>query len=162
MRQVVSGPVQAQSGQWWAGDHGGQSLVKCDWVVVAEVDEGGDCLKGRAGGCVAVAAEEAAVGGWPEHVGEGCHLVWGFAHRQVVHGGGHSPGTPGCRSSHPFPLNCLLHLCLPSGVEDGPVGVVHDGLVVGQQREDPDFVEAQEKSGVGLVLDPVAPQVVWA
>lgn len=83
--------------------------MRCDWAVGGAVDEGGGCLQGEAGveeldgGYVAVVVEEAAVDGWPEHGGGGCHPASGFAHRQVVHGGAHSPGTPGCRSIHPLP-----------------------------------------------------------
>lgn len=88
------------------------------------MDEGGGCLQGVAGveggdgGCVAVAVEEVAVGGW--------HLAWGSAHKQVVHDGVHSPG---CRSSHPLPWSHLPHLCLPSEAgDDDPGEMCHGGL----------------------------------
>lgn len=138
--------------------------MRCDWAV----DEGGGCLQGVAGveggdgGYVAVVVEEAAVGGWPRHGGGGCHPAWGSAHRQVVHGGAHSPGTPGCRSSHPLPWS-RLHLCLPSDPgDDDPGGVCHGGPMGAQPGEGPGLGVAQEKSGGGLGFGPVAPQVVWA
>lgn len=144
--------------------------MRCDWAV----DGGGGCLQGEAavvggdGGCVAVVVAEGAVGGW--HGGGGCHPAWGSAHRQVVHGGVHSPGSPGCRSSHPLPWSRrrhhhLLHLCLPSEAgDDGPGGVRHGGPVGGQRGEGPGLGEAREKSdeGLGLGVGPVAPRVVWA
>lgn len=145
--------------------------MRCDWVVGVTVDEGGGCLQGGAGveggdgGYVAVVVEEAAVGGWPDCGGGGFHPAWSSAHRQVVHGGAHSPGSPGCRNSYPLPQSHLLHLCLPSEVgDDDPGGMCHDGLVGVQRGEGPGLGEAQEKSdgGLGLVVGPVAPPVVWA
>lgn len=143
--------------------------MRCDWAEGGAVDEGGGCLQGVAeeedGGCVAVVGGEAAVGGWPGHGGGGCRLAWGSAHRQVVHGGARSPGSPGCRSSHPLPWSHLLLLCLPSEAgDDDPGEVCHGGPVGGQQGEGPGLGEAQEKSGggLGLGLGPVGQQVVWA
>lgn len=168
-RQAASGPVKAQSGLWWAEAHGGQSWVRCDWAVGAAVDEGGGCLQGVAGvegedgGYVAVVVGEAAAGGW--HGGGDFRPAWGSAHRQVVHGGAHSPGSPGCRSSHPLPWSRLLRLCLPSEArDDAPGGARHGGPVGGQRGEGPGLGEAQEKSGggPGLGVGPVAPQAVWA
>lgn len=83
----------------------------------------------------------------------------------MVHGEAQSPGTPGCRSSHPLPWNHLLHLCLPSEVGHGDLGgVCHDGPLGGQGGEDPGLVEAQGKNDVelGLGVCSAAPQVVWA
>lgn len=145
--------------------------MRCDWAVGGAVDEGGGCLQGVAGveggdgGYEAVVVGEAAVGGWSLHGGGGCHPAWGSAHTQVVHGEAHSPGSPGCRSSHPLPWSRLLHLCLPSEVGDDDPGVMcHDGPVGGQRGEGPGPGEAQEKSGggLGLGVGPVVPQVVWA
>lgn len=138
-------------------------------------DEGGDCLQGAAesegwdAGCVAVIVGEAAVGGWPRHVDEGCP-VWGSAHRQVVHGGAHNPGSPG-RSSRPLPRTRLLHLCLPNEAgDDDPDGQCHGGPVGRLRGVGPGLGEAQEKSGEGpqpgpgpgLGVCPGAPQVARA
>lgn len=145
--------------------------MRFDWAEAGAGDEGGGCLQdvvvveGQDEGYVVEVVVEVAVGGWPGHVDVGCHPAWGSAHRQVVHGGAHSPGSPGCRSTHPPPWNHLLHLCLPNEAEDDdPGGVCHGGLVEGQWAERPEFVEAQEKSdeGLGLGVCPVVPQVVWA
>lgn len=144
--------------------------MRCDWAVGGAADEGEGCLQGVAGVdggyvAVAVAVAEAAVGGWSEDGGGGCHPAWGSAHRQAVHGGAHSPGSPGCKSSHPLPWSRLLHLCLPSEVGgDDPGGVGHGGPVVGQQGEGPGLGEAQEKNGggQGQGVGPVAPRVAWA
>lgn len=164
-RQAEPGPVLARSGRWWEEAHGGQSLVRCDWA------EGGGCLQGGAavegwdGGYAAVAAWEVAVGGWPGHEGGGCHPAWGLAHRQEVHGGAHSPGSPGCRSSRPPPWNPLLHLCPPSEAgDDDPGGVHHGGPMGGQRGEDPGLGEVLEKSGEGpgLGVCPAVPQEGWA
>lgn len=143
--------------------------MRFDWAVFGVGDEGGGCLQdvavveGLDEGYVVVVEE--AVGGWPGHVDVGCYPAWDSAHRQVVHGGAHILGSPGCRSSHPPPWNYLLHLCLPNEVwDDDPGGVCHGGPVEGRQAELPGLGEAQEKSdeGLGLGVYPGGPQVVWA
>lgn len=115
------------------------------------------------GGYAAVVVREVAVGGW--HEGAGCPPARGLAHRQVVHDGARSPGSPGCRNIHPLLWSPLLHLCLPSAVGADDV-VCHGGPAEGQQGEDPGLGKVLEKSGeeqeLGLRVCLVPPQEVWA
>lgn len=143
--------------------------MRSDWAVTVVGDEEEGCLQdvavveGLDEGCVIAVGE--AVGGWPVHVDVGCHPAWDSAHRQVVHGGAHSLGSPGYRSSHHPPWNHLLHLCLPTEArDDDPGGLCHDGPVEGRQAEHPEPGEAQGKNdeGRGLGVYPGGPQVVSA
>lgn len=98
-------------------------------------------------------------------MGGGCHPEWSSAHRQVVHGGAHSPGSPGCRSTRPLPRIPHLLLYPPSEARgDDSGGVTHGESAEGRQGEAPGLGRAQEKSGgaLGQVVFPVAHQVVQA
>lgn len=176
-RQAASGPALAPSGRWWGAVLGRQSWLRRDWAEGGAGDEGegegggGGCLQGAAGGeggdggYVAAVVEEAAAGGWLENAGGGCHPARGSAHRQVVHGGARSPGSPDRRSSHPLLWSRLLHLSLPSEPGGGDLGGMRHGEPSGgRQEEDPVPGEAQEKSGggPGPGVAPAPPQAVRA
>ena len=164
-QQTVPGSAQAQSGQWWEESHGVQFSVRCEWAAGGGYLQGEAVEEGWNGGYEAAVVWEVGVGGLPGHGGGGggCCPAWGLAHTQVVHGAAHSPGIPGCRSSHPLPWNHLLRLCLPSEVgDDDPGEMCHGGSLGGQQGEDPGLGEVLEKSVEGLGIFPVVPQEVWA
>lgn len=145
----------------------GQSWERCEWTVDGLDDVGVGCLQGESGvqewDVSYGAARAAAVGGWSVRVEWGFHSVWGSARRQVVHGGAHSPGSPGGRSYHRLPRSHPLHMYLPNGMEDDDQGErCHGGSAGGQDGEYLGLGEALEKSGKVQEVCFAVPLVVWA